>query len=52
LLSDFRTVSNSPTAKLNYYFLQVWQLHLPEHHANVLAMIEEFDLEIVGVERM
>ncbi len=37
---------------LNPVFLQIQKYISPEHHDNVLALIEEFELEVVGVGRM
>ncbi len=40
------------TQALNPVFLQIQKYISPEQHGNVLALIEEFDLEVVGVGRM
>ncbi len=37
---------------LNPVFLQIQKYISPEHHGNVLALIEEFDLEVVGVGKL
>jgi len=36
---------------MNPVFLEVQKYFAPEHHENILALIEEFDLEFVGVSR-
>jgi hypothetical protein len=48
--STNQTASAAPAA--NPVLLQIQRYISPEHHANVLAMIEEFDLEVVGVGRI
>ena len=46
-------VADDPSGNaLNPVFLQIQKYISTEHHDNVLALIKEFELEVVGVGRM
>ena len=46
------TSGNSADTTANPVFLQIQKYISPEHHDNVLALIEELELEVVGVGRI